>query len=345
MNKHALVIFLFLVVSVIAGVLLWSFGVFDEPKDHWYRDLRREHWIWWGAEAKALDETLQKIAQAPGDRKDHRHDTIIQYGPGHWTYEFAALGAARLEQARNAVDAEDARRLYHQASVYYGLAKYPGYGVDKNEIEAHRAQLLAYEASLQLHPALNFSVLEIPVRNGVIRGYLHAPIDRSEKVPLVIGTNGIDVFKAEFGPIVDALAERGIAFFAFDMPSTGEAAAYPLKPDNDGIYIEVMQTLQRRPDIDENRVALWGVSFGGNPVARVAQKAPGGLRAVVNWCGPIHEVFRISEFQLSLVADMYLDALRYRTHMPEADGMCVLVSRLRAHSAWRGDDPSTNTQR
>jgi hypothetical protein len=32
----------------------------------------------------------------------------------------------------------------------------------------------------------------------------------------------------------------------------------------------------------------------------------------------VHEVFQISEFELGLVEDMYLDALKYRTHLPDA---------------------------
>jgi fermentation-respiration switch protein FrsA (DUF1100 family) len=174
-------------------------------------------------------------------------------------------------------------------------------------------------------------VLEIPVRGSHIRGYLHQPPDRNDPLPLVIGTNGIDVFKAEFGPIVNALVERDISFFAFDMPSTGEEAEFPLEPDNDDIYIDVMRHLQRLPKVDENRVALWGVSFGGNPVVRAAQRSPAGLRAAVNWCGPVHAVFQISESRLGLVADMYLDVLRYRLHMPAAENS-DLVDAMRGFS-------------
>ena len=97
--------------AALAGVLLWYSGLLDEPEDQWYRDLRRAHWIWWGAEAPVLDETLRRISQASGERLDQRHDTIATYGPGHWTFEFAALGAARLAEAESTDDADRARQL------------------------------------------------------------------------------------------------------------------------------------------------------------------------------------------------------------------------------------------
>jgi esterase FrsA len=321
------VVFLFIGALSVAVILLWSLRFLDEPEDDWYRDIRRGHWIWWGAEESVLDATLTKIAKSSGDRRDDRFDTIQTYGPGNWIYEFTQLGEARrseAEAAKQAGETEVANKLYHRASVYFGLAKYPGFGSDPNEVYAHQMQLKMYEASQTLNPEIAFSVLEIPVRDSVIRGYLHQPPDRNEPLPLVIGTNGIDVYKAEFGPIVHALVERDISFFAFDMPSAGEEAEFTLKPDNDEIYIEVMRHLQQMSNIDENRIALWGVSFGGNPVVRAAQKSPTGLRAAVNWCGPIHEVFQISESQLGLVADMYLDVMKYRFHMPEAENSALV---------------------
>lgn len=328
------VLLLFVGVCALVAIVLWSFGFFREPVDDWYRDIRRGHWIWWGAEESVLDATLEKIAGASGDRRDDRFDTIQTYGPGNWIYEFTQLGEARrseAEAAKELGDTEVARELHHQASVYFGLAKYPGFGFDPNEVYAHKMQLEMYEASQSASSAIAFSVVEIPVRDGVIRGYLHQPADHSDPLPLVIGTNGIDVFKAEFGPIVDALIEQNISFFAFDMPSAGEESEFPLKPDNDEIYIEVMRYLQQMPTIDASRIALWGVSFGGNPVVRAAQKSPTGLRGAVNWCGPIHDVFQISEFQLSLVADMYVDVLRYRLHMPTAENS-ALVEAMRGFS-------------
>jgi esterase FrsA len=126
------------------------------------------------------------------------------------------------------------------------------------------------------------------------------------------------VTKPEFGPIVDALAERGMGLFAFDLPSTGEAAGIPLTPGIDQVYRDVIDAIGQRGDVDAERLALWGISFGGNPVVRVAVRPPAGLRAVVNWGGPVHEVFEIRPWQLSLVADMYLDVLRHRIGRPGA---------------------------
>jgi len=189
MNKRTLL--LFVLSSTLVGVLFWGGGFFDEPEDEWYRDIRRGHWIWWGAEADVLDATLQEIASSSGARRDSRYDAVIEWGPGNWTYEFTQLGNDRLEQAGRIDDPERARQLFHLASVYFGLAKYPGHGFDPYEIRAHQAQLAAYESSQKLHPSIDFSVLELSVQGGTIRGYLYLPKDRPAAVPLVLGTNGI----------------------------------------------------------------------------------------------------------------------------------------------------------
>ena len=327
------VLLLFVGVCALVAIVLWSFGFFREPVDDWYRDIRRGHWIWWGARKRSRRDPREDCGgQRRSTRRSVRHHTDLRAGKLDLRVHSAGGGAKKRGGGRlRAGDTEVARELHHQASVYFGLAKYPGFGFDPNEVYAHKMQLEMYEASQSASSAIAFSVVEIPVRDGVIRGYLHQPADHSDPLPLVIGTNGIDVFKAEFGPIVDALIEQNISFFAFDMPSAGEESEFPLKPDNDEIYIEVMRYLQQMPTIDASRIALWGVSFGGNPVVRAAQKSPTGLRGAVIWCGPIHDVFQISEFQLSLVADMYVDVLRYRLHMPTAENS-ALVEAMRGFS-------------
>lgn len=306
-------------VALVPAVLMGC-ALLREPEDDWYRDLRPAHWIWWGAEEQVLAGALERIRTAPGERRDRRYDTILAYGPGHWVYEFYELGRAREAAGQRALAAGDpgAGGLLHQASVYYGLAKYPGLGVDAHEREAHARQLATYEQSQSLNGGIRFEIVRVDSSQGSLRGYLHLPRSATSPVPLVVATNGIDVFKAEFGPIVDELSALGIGLFAFDMPSTGEAAAMRLTPEIDQVYVDVLEALGRRRDVDAGRLALWGVSFGGNPVVRVALRAPRGLRAAVNWCGPIHEVFQIRPWQLSLVDDMYLDVLRHRIQWPTA---------------------------
>ena len=64
----------------------------DEPSgpfDHWYRDIRFERWTEAGADPGVILATLTTIEQADGKRDDvTQPDTIIEYGPGHWAYEW-----------------------------------------------------------------------------------------------------------------------------------------------------------------------------------------------------------------------------------------------------------------
>lgn len=112
--------------------------------------------------------------------------------------------------------------------------------------------------------------VECKSNNLTLRGMVHIPENTCEKVPAVIMFHGFTAsrvgFAFQFVTIARELEKHGIATFRFDLAGSGES---------DGEFEDVTLTSElqdgqaiidfvRSQDyIDENRVGLMGMSFGG----------------------------------------------------------------------------------
>lgn len=116
-------------------------------------------------------------------------------------------------------------------------------------------------------------------------GYLYRPLDRGGRLPCVILANG---FSNTMDWILPAYAERfaaaGFAVLIFDYRYFGESEGQPrqlidVKQQRDDIRsaIRFARTL---PEIDADRIALWGSSLGGGHVIAVAATEP-SIAAVI----------------------------------------------------------------
>ena len=109
-----------------------------------YRDMRSAHWVWWGADPEKLSQALGRVRASKQQRAlDGYWDLQATYGPGHWTYEFNHLGVdaeAQAQRLERTSDPVAAARMYHEASVYFGLAKYPYIVRDAAERQAYARQ-------------------------------------------------------------------------------------------------------------------------------------------------------------------------------------------------------------
>ena len=73
--------------------------------DFWYRDVRWTSWVELGADASTIMATLNEIEQATGARSNpEQFDTIIEYGEGHWTYEWNQVAEFALATAELAAE-------------------------------------------------------------------------------------------------------------------------------------------------------------------------------------------------------------------------------------------------
>lgn len=131
------------------------------------------------------------------------------------------------------------------------------------------AQAFVHAAAL-FTPALHG--LEIPFENTTLPAWFYSagPGPR----PLLICVNGYDetLHTMHFAHAV-AAQRRGWNVLTFDGPGQGRLLieqGLPLRPDWDTVIAAVIDEMVKRPDIDTQRIALVGWSFGGFLAARAA---------------------------------------------------------------------------
>ncbi len=111
--------------------------------------------------------------------------------------------------------------------------------------------------------------------NGlVLRGWLRCP-DGDGPHPLVILAHGLGGLKEWTIPeVADALAGAGIAAMAFDYRNFGDSDGLPREEVDHYGRIEDWQSAisyaTTLPEIDRERIGIWGTSLGGRDVLAVA---------------------------------------------------------------------------
>ncbi|MFO0143844.1 MAG: alpha/beta fold hydrolase [Betaproteobacteria bacterium] len=318
-----------LALTVLAGCASVGDGVAGKTN---FRDQRYAHWVWWGADPDALTEALDRIRSSNAPREVAGYwDLQRDLGPGHWNFEFSALGQAAEARAQGvaASDPAAASKALHQASVYYGLAKYPYIRRDAGEVQAFQAQIRTYLRSWEVSGS-PVEVVEVRWRNKMAKGLLHLPRNAGGNLPLVLAANGIDVFGAEFGPFARDMVDRGIAFFAFDLPGTGLNVEHTLDVDSEQLYLAFLDALLARGRFDASRVGVMGVSFGGNPAVKLAFTHPSRVAAVLNVCGPIHDVFNLpTDAIIRGIEPMYREVLFDRWKLRKGDNIALVETGRR----------------
>lgn len=189
-----------------------------------------------------------------------------------WIDGWSRVGEKREIYARLAL--EDSRQItardnYIFASAAYQMAQFPLYDdVDRRRmIYAKCAECYRYAASLLAPPCTE---VVIRYRNHRLPGYLRLPRGR-KPVPVIILVCGADSSKEEMHFFSEALVERGIGTLAFDGPGIGESwGKLPMVTEYEKVGRSLLNFLEKRTDVDSSRIALLGMSYGGNLAMRIA---------------------------------------------------------------------------
>ncbi|MBV9450926.1 MAG: alpha/beta hydrolase [Streptosporangiaceae bacterium] len=124
---------------------------------------------------------------------------------------------------------------------------------------------------------------------GALAAYLRVPgagTGAGGRPPVVIMIPGLDSVKEELQATAEYLLRRGLAAIAVDGPGQGEAEYdLPIEPAYEKVATAVVDYLAGRPDVDGDRIGVFGVSLGGYYAARCAAFEP-RLRAAVDLAGP-----------------------------------------------------------
>ncbi len=182
-------------------------------------------------------------------------------------FEWAAR--MREEKAEAAIadgNGITAKEHYFAAANYWGAAQW---SIDENSarnIFLNNRKRECFRRFAKLSDRLVEEVW-IPVQGRNIPGWLHLPPgEHGRRVPLVVAIPGMDGFKERSVNLYgDPLLSRGIGVLAIEGPGQYESAVLGIHltmPAWQATGRAVMDWISTRPDIDPQRIGIFGRSFG-----------------------------------------------------------------------------------
>jgi esterase FrsA len=205
----------------------------------------------------------------------------------------AALHRERAERAEAAGDRDDAAMQWRLAWAYEAVAHYPAPRTPPKRQAYERAR----GAFRRLAPLLDppAEPVEIPHSGSagdgaVLPAYLRRPREAVAPMPLLLIWGGIDTYKERVTLGVEPYLEAGVAVLSFDIPGVGEA---PVKGSEtaERMWDAVFAWIDRREDLDRQRVGLLGRSAGGYWSTKLVHTHRDRILAAVNHAGMIHHYF------------------------------------------------------
>ena len=111
--------------------------------------------------------------------------------------------------------------------------------------------------------------VELQYENQKICGVLRKP--NLSNNPVLIMAPGLDSTKEEIHAYEEPFLARGIAVLAIDGPGQGEAEYdIPICGDYERAGSAVVDWIEGRPDLNAQKIGIWGVSLGGYYAPRAA---------------------------------------------------------------------------
>lgn len=221
------------------------------------------------------------------DASDYAHITTPLKSWENWCAAWCAaaevhgaLGESALSKGHKRSAGEHLAR----AATYYHFAKF----LFVHDLgQAHAAHDRAVHALTAASPLLDPPAErhEIAFEGTRLVGLLRRSSTNTPHATVVL-IPGLDSAKEEFREVERVFLDRGLATFSLEGPGQGEVEwDLPIRPDWEVVGDAVLSYLCAVPDVDHDRIGLWGVSLGGYYAARVAA-ADSRVRATVALSGP-----------------------------------------------------------
>ena len=299
----------------------------DNVWDMW--EERATTWALYGVNKEELKRAFQEV-------KSHNP---FKTGKGSWVYELGKV--ARRYDAEGLV-LEDAGQIaeavaaYRSALLLYDIARFP--------VLATQSRRDVYQRMLSLYEHINIlagtpvEVVNIPYKDGEIRGYLRRPEGISNPA-LVIYTGGLDTWKTNFDSILTELGKSGFATFTFDMPGTGESEEI-LDTSGYQSYSRVIEYFKNHSElVNGDKIAVYAVSFSGAIGLTLALVDPNVSAVVVRGGGAHHfytdmpQAIAPAQMMVSPMQQAILWTLGFREDMHmNPEGALRTLASLRALS-------------
>lgn len=229
------------------------------------------------------------IGLDPADVRD-AFESIKTKDKDEWAAGFMRVAGKYMSEAKavEATDPTKANADYIRAWRLYSFGRWP-IPSSPGKQRSYQKAMEAFLAHAKFwDPPLE--VVHIPFEKSEIVGYLRLPKNADHPVPLVIAVNGLDSRKEDLSESFSAILPSGIGFLAVDGPGTGQS---PIKVSEtaDRMLSRVIDYAQSRPEIDKNRLAVHGVSWGAYWATKLAIVERTRLRGTSAQSPPIDTFF------------------------------------------------------
>jgi esterase FrsA len=288
--------FFALLLAAIASISLMSAA--QEPPQHRERTIEE---IKTEAIHRAEVGQYPLIGLDPADVKD-AFETIHTSDKDEWAAGFMRVADRYFNQAKSLEksDPKKADADYVRAWHLYSFGRWPvptSPGKQRSyekAIEAFLDHAKFYDPPLE--------VVHIPFEGKEIIAYLRVPKNPKGPVPLVIAVNGLDSRKEDLADRFGAILSFGIGYLAVDGPGTGQN---PIKvtETSDRMLSKVIDYAQSRPEVDKNRIAMNGVSWGAYWATKMAIVERARLRGCSAQSPPIDHFFQKDFLMNSLLGN------------------------------------------
>jgi cephalosporin-C deacetylase-like acetyl esterase len=219
-----------------------------------------------------------------------------------WAAAFMTVGDKYAAEAKalEATDPQKANADYIRAWRLYSFGRWPFPASPKKQESYHKAIAAFLAHAHYWDPPLE--VVHIPFEGSEVIGYLRLPRNAKGPVPLVIAVNGLDSRKEDLSESFSAILPYGIGFLAVDGPGTGQA---PIKvsENSERMLSRVIDYAQSRPEIDKNRLAVHGVSWGAYWATKLAIVERARLRGASAQSPPVDTFFQKEFLMKSLLGN------------------------------------------
>ena len=253
---------------------------------NWYRPIPKLYWAWMGGNVLDIDSALARICCGHGRRtREGLFDTIEDYGPGNWIFEFAAIGQERVMRARECMAAGDAERAshnYRMASRYFAFAAHPNLKGDVLAAEAALLSRQAYRKMFENEQAFaHYEEATFEVSGVKVSVHVHCT-DTTRLHPVVILLPTYLQCSTDFYRFFhDYLMPAGIALIIADMPGMGTSSRLRLEVGSSELLTALTGHIREHiPFLDHTSVGVFGMEIGSTLAARFALLNPGALKAL-----------------------------------------------------------------
>jgi esterase FrsA len=241
------------------------------------------------------------IGLDPGDVKE-AFNAIHSRDKDEWAAAFMGVADRYMNEAKSLekTDPVKANADYIRAWRLYSFGRWP--------IPASPGKQRSYEKAIEAFLAHArfwdppLEIVRIPFEGKEIIGYLRLPKNANGPVPLVLAVNGLDSRKEDLSESFSAILPFGIGFLAVDGPGTGQN---PIKVSENAerVLSRVLDYIATRPEIDKNRVAMHGVSWGAYWATKMAIVEHARLRGASAQSPPTDRFFQKDFLMNSLIGN------------------------------------------